>query len=300
VTIAVHGRGRTVEVAEVGALYCEVEGEGDGPPVLLVGGGPGVDHAHYHPWFSRLADGRSVIYYDHPGTGRSVDAVDGVFSVPTYAKAIEGLRAHLQLESLVLIGLSFGGFPAVEYAAQYPDRVSGLVLSNAHVDAQGWQEGNIDNVNRTLRAHFPETWTQLVSMRQAGVRSDDARYQELLSRALPRLEWADPWKRPELAAPDTAASWAAYASFVGADPEWEISGSLSGYTAALEELDVPALVLAGRHDGLTLPRFAFEHARRLPRARLHVFERSGHRPWCEEPEAYAEVVNTFLASIPAR
>ena len=298
-TAAVHGGGRTFEVAEVGALYYEVEGEGDGPPVLLVGGGPGVDHAHYHPWFSGLADRRRVIYYDHPGTGRSVSGDAGVFSVPAYAKAIEGLREHLDLESLVLIGLSFGGFPAAEYAAQHADRVSGLVLSNAHVDAEGWQEGNIDNVNRTLRTHFPETWAQLTSMRRAGVRSDDASYQELLSRALPRLEWADPWKRPDLEPADTAPSWAAYESFVGADPEWEISGSLKGFAARLEELDVPALVLAGRHDGLTLPRLAFEHARRLPRARLHVFERSGHRPWCEEPESYVEVVNTFLDSLPA-
>lgn len=297
-TVAVHGRGRTVEVAEVGPLYYEIEGDGDGPPVVLVGGGPGVDHAHYHPWFSGLSNGRSVIYYDHPGTGRSVGAGEGVFSVPTYAKAIEGLREHLELQSLVLLGVSFGGFPAIEYAAQHADRVSGLVLSNAHVDAQGWQEGNIDNVNRTLRTHFPETWTELVSMREAGVRSNDAGYQELVSRALPRLEWADLWTHRVLEPADSAPSWAAYESFVGADPEWEISGSLSGYTAALEELDVPALVLAGRHDGLTLPRVAFEQTRRLPRARLHVFERSGHRPWCEEPDAYVDVLTAFLASLP--
>ena len=289
-----HGMGRTIDVADIGPLYYEIEGEG--PPVLLVGGGPGVDHAHYHPWFSRLAERRRVIYYDHPGTGRSAPAADGVFTVDAYARAIESLREHLGLESLVLIGLSFGGFPAVEYVQQHPDRVAALVLSNAHVDARGWQEGNIDHVNLTLRERFPETWAELTAMRSDGVRSGDERYQELVGVALTGLEWADPWTHPALNRPESPPSWAAYESFVGADPEWEVTGSLAGYAPRLEDLDVPTLVVVGRYDGLTLPRLAFEQARRLPRSKLHVFERSGHRPWCEEPDAYVEVVERFLDS----
>lgn len=295
VTVQVHGLGRTIDIAGIGPLYYEIEGEG--PSVLLVGGGPGVDHAHYHPWFSRLAQRRRVIYYDHPGTGRSAPAAEGIFTVQAYARAIEGLREHLELESLVLIGLSFGGIPAVEYARQHPDRVVALVLSNAHVDARGWQEGNIDQVNLTLRERFPETWSQLTTMRAAGVRSADERYQELVGIALTGLEWAEPWTHPTLNPPDSPPSWAAYESFVGADPEWEVTGSLTGYAPRLEDLDLPTLVLAGRQDGLTLPRLAFEQANRLPRAKLHIFERSGHRPWCEEPEAYVEVVERFLNSM---
>jgi proline iminopeptidase len=296
VTVRVHGRGQTIDVAGIGRLYHEVEGEG--PPVLLVGGGPGVDHAHYHPWFSRLAQGRRVIYYDHPGTGRSVPAAEDAFTVEAYSSAIEALRGHLGIDSLALVGLSFGGIPAVEFAQQHPGRVAALVLSNAHVDARGWQEGNIDHVNLTLREHYPETWAELAAMRSAGVDSADERYQELLGIALPGLEWAEPWTRPTLNQPDTPPSWRAYEAFVGADPEWKVTGSLAGYAPRLEDIDVPTLVLAGRHDGLTLPRLAFEQAQRLPRATLHVFERSGHRPWCEEPDAYAEVVEGFLTSLP--
>ena len=296
VTAKVHGLGRTIDVADIGRLYYETEGEG--PSVLLVGGGPGVDHAHFHPWFSRLARRRRVIYYDHPGTGRSVPSAEGVFTVDAYARAIEGLRGHLGLESLVLVGLSFGGIPAVEYARQHPGRVVALVLSNAHVDARGWQEGNIDHVNQTLRDRFPETWAQLTAMRSSGVRSADERYQDLLSVALTGLEWAEPWAHRTLNQSDSPPSWAAYESFIGTDPEWEVTGSLAGHVPRLEDLDVPTLVLVGRHDGLTLPRLAFEHAQRLPRAQLHVFERSGHRPWCEEPDAYVEVIERFLDSLP--
>ena len=295
VTVLVHGQGRTIDIAGIGPLYYEVEGEG--PPVLLVGGGPGVDHSHYHPWFSRLAQGRRVIYYDHPGTGRSVPAED-VFTVEAYSAAIDALREHLGIDSLALIGLSFGGIPAVEFARQHPDRVAALVLSNAHVDARGWQEGNIDHVNLTLREHYPESWAEIAALRSAGVTSADERYQELLGVALPGLEWAEAGSRPALNQPDSPPSWRAYAAFVGADPEWKVTGSLAGHAPRLEDVDVPTLVLVGRHDGLTLPRLAFEQARRLPHARLHVFERSGHRPWCEEPDTYAEVVEGFLGSLP--
>ena len=65
----------------------------------------------------------------------------------------------------------------------------------------------------------------------------------------------------------------------------------------MASLALPVLVLTGRHDRVTTPAVAWVIADALPRSavELHVFERSGHRPWAEEPEAYFERVGRFLA-----
>ena len=286
-----HGHGQSIPLPGGGSLYYEVEG--DGPPVLLVGGGPGADHSHYHPWFSALAARRSVIYYDHPGTGRSEAGDDATYTLEMYAGAIEELRVHLGLASITLIGLSFGGLPAVDYTLRHPDRVTSLVLSNAHVDARGWQEGNIDHLNQTLRLHFPETWSEITALRERGVPSLDDRYQELVARAVPRLEWVRPDARPPMQH-DRPFTLAAYETFAGSDPEWTVDGTLRGYDPALEQITAPTLVVCGRWDGLTLPSIAAESARRIAGSRWHVFEDSAHRPWAEQPAAYFDVLGDFL------
>ncbi len=93
-----------------------------------------------------------------------------------------------------------------------------------------------------------------------------------------------------------------YAAFVGADPEWEVTGSLAGYdpSGRLATLAVPTLVLTGRHDRVTPPAIAYTLHRLLPgSARLVVFGRSAHRPWAEEPDAYFGTLAAFLAGAEA-
>ena len=149
---------------DAGRVYAETEGRG--PPVLIAGGGPGVGHSHYHPWFSALADRFTVVYMDYPGTGRSEGFDDPAsYSIAGYADAIETVRAGLAADWLFLIGISFGGLPAIEYALRHRHGLRGLVMSNAQLSAATWQQGNIDNVNAAMRQQFPERWEQIVALR---------------------------------------------------------------------------------------------------------------------------------------
>ena len=131
-----HGNGEHVET-DAGRVYVELEG--DGPLVILAGGGPGVGHAHYHPWFSRLAERRMVAYVDYPGTGRSGPADD--HTLEHYAAALEGIRRHVGAEQTAMVALSFGGLPALGHALAYPGALDALVLSNAQVSAATWSRG---------------------------------------------------------------------------------------------------------------------------------------------------------------
>ena len=254
-----------------------------------------MGHAHYHPWFSRLAATHTVVYFDHPGTGRSDRLPDpSSYTIPLYAEAIEALRVQLGLDRISLIGLSFGGMPALQYALDYAGRLDRLVLSNAQVSARTWQAGNIDNLNHEVRNQDPEAWAEILALRESGVFSLDPRYQELLEGAVERMEWFDPDHRPTLERdPEEGFELAVYEAFVGADPEWEVTGTMAGFDPALDAIDTPTLVVTGRHDRVTPPRIAAELAGALG-SELIVFERSAHRPWAEEPDAYFERVGAFL------
>ena len=174
-----------------------------------------------------------------------------------------------------------------------------LVLSNAQVSAASWQRTNIDGVNAELQRLFPVEWQQICRLRDHGVLSLDGEYQELVARVLPDLEWVDPWGHPPLNHPEGAASRRRSTDRSSApDPEWIVDGTLRGYDPLprLQEIQAQTLVVSGRYDRLTPPAVAHEiHDALAPgRRRLHVFERSAHRPWVEQPDEYFDVVGRFL------
>jgi len=273
-----------------------IEREGTGEPVVIAGGGPGKGHAHYHPWFSALAERFEVVYFDYIGTGRSDRLANrGDYSIRRYADQIEAVRLCLGVQRIAVIGVSFGGMPALDYAQRHPGAVKRLVLSNAQISARTWQERNIDVVNEALRVHFPERWRTLTAMRDRGVRSLDAHYQELFAELLEHLEWSEA-QHPQLEGDDfNAPNLEVYAGIVGEDPEWEVTGTMAGFEPDLALVSAPALVVTGRWDRMTTPAFAQELAPRLPDAELAVIEHSAHRPWAERPRDYFERVASFLA-----
>ncbi len=279
-----------------GRVYYETEGAG--PAVLVVPGGPGAAHAHYHPWFSALADSHTVIYFDQLGTGRS-DRLASGYSVGLYAETIRRLLQHLELEAAHLIGISFGGIAAAEVAASSPEQVMSLVLVDAQVDAHGWQMSNIDNVNDQLSKQYPQLWRQVMNLREDGVRSSDAAYQDLIGPAVEVLEWAGV-DHPELARePAYRFDYDTYLDFLGSDPEWTVGGSLQGHTVLdrLARQRIPLLIITGRHDRVTTPAVAFRvaEALRVPAGGVVTFERSGHRPWAEQPDDFFPRVRGFLS-----
>ncbi len=296
---ALHSHGDYV-TTDAGQIYYEVEGEG--PPVIIVPGGPGASHTHYHPWFSELATNHTVIYFDQLGTGRSDRlAAPTDYTLQRCALDIEVLRATLGFEQVSLVGLSFGSLPAIEYAITYTSQVSHLVLSNGHLNAETWQAGNIDNVNHELRMLYPERWDKLLQMRAQGVRSADPDYQALYDGLIAELNWIDPTGHPTLFStgdPRDAANFDMYIGLIGDDPEWSVTGTMQGYdpSPALADFQIPTLIVTGRYDRVTPPAISYQILQALPEGigQLEIFEHSSHRPWVEEPERYFDVVKAFL------
>jgi pimeloyl-ACP methyl ester carboxylesterase len=120
-------------------LYFDVEGcrlvaQGGAmmqrPTLVLLHGGPGVDHSFFKPEFSAMADAAQVIYLDQRGSGRSDRGDPSGWTWSRWADDVAGFCRALEIESPLLVGTSSGGRVAVECAARHPSLVSGLALDS--------------------------------------------------------------------------------------------------------------------------------------------------------------------------
>jgi len=117
-----------VPVNNAELFYREV---GEGLPIIVIHGGPDFDHTYLLPDMDRLADSYRLIYYDQRGRGKSQGELrlEDV-RIDQYIEDLEALRNHLGLETVAVLGHSWGGHVAMHYALQRPDRVSHMVLMN--------------------------------------------------------------------------------------------------------------------------------------------------------------------------
>jgi len=104
---------------------------GQGPAIIVLHGGPDFDHSYLVPDLDRLSDSFHLIYYDQRGRGRSADRVQPEdVTLASDIADIEKVRQYFHLDSVVLLGHSWGTVLALEYALRYPQRVSGMILMN--------------------------------------------------------------------------------------------------------------------------------------------------------------------------
>lgn len=98
------------------------------PTLVGLHGGPGVDGTALRYWLSPLADVAQVVVPDLRGHGRSDRGDPADWDLPTWTSDIRQLCSILGIQRPVLLGVSFGGFVAQQYAATYPDEIAGLIL----------------------------------------------------------------------------------------------------------------------------------------------------------------------------
>src|SRR5512135_3312569 len=135
-------RGARLLKIEDASLFVDVVGHGY--PLLLMHGGPSADHWTMLP-FRRLADQFTVIFYDHRCNGRSTGAPVESMTWENLTADADAIREKLGFERWAVLGHSFGGHVALEYALRYPDSVSHLVLLDTGGDAR-WSMENASKV----------------------------------------------------------------------------------------------------------------------------------------------------------
>lgn len=275
----------TMPIRDV-SLFVEVIGHGY--PLVLMHGGPGADHWSLMP-LRGCADQFTLIFYDHRCNGRSVGSPVSSMTWENLTADADALRQKLGFEKWAVLGHSFGGHVALEYALRYPESVSHLLLLDTGGDSR-WARQNAGDL-LAKRGYSPKK-VELVrrffngeiapnEMLPALMRFGGAYYHHpslmLSARDLARGEWRTRI-RPE------ALIFAGRHLLKG----WTVMDRLS-------RIKVPTLVIAGRDDFLFPPEHQVELAAGIPNARLRIIERAGHNVLSEGAAEVIEAVRDFIS-----
>jgi proline iminopeptidase len=220
-----------------------------------------------------------LVYYDHRGNGRSGRPPPETLTFERFCSDADSLRAHLGFEKVAVLGNSFGGFIALEYAMRYPGRLSHLILldtaptfdSGEEVEANARRKGATAGQLEALEAsadNNAEFWQLWKLIEPLYFHTFDANIAErVLGRTIISVE----------------ANEAGGAITEGWDR-----------TPHLGEISAPTLVLVGRDDFVCPPSQAKIMHERIPNSELVVCEKSGHFANVEEPEAFFDAVREWL------
>jgi proline iminopeptidase len=100
------------------------------PTLILLHGGPGLDHSSFKLELDSLREVAQLVYVDHRGNGRSARAMADTWNLAQWADDVRGLCDVLGIERPIVLGQSFGGFVAQVYAARHPGHPGGLIFSS--------------------------------------------------------------------------------------------------------------------------------------------------------------------------
>jgi proline iminopeptidase len=263
---------------------------GQGYPLVLMHGGPGLDHTSLLA-LQPLADQFTLIFYDHRCNGRSAGAEVSSMTFENLTADADALRQTLGFDKWAVLGHSFGGNVALEYALRYPHSLSHLVLMNTGGD-QWWVNQNAPEL-LAKRGYSPSTV-------QAARRFYNGRITpgEFLPTSMKLMsgyfyrnfllvmahEVFSPGPRPKMR------------------PEALIFGYtqlLKGWTVMdrLSEIQAPTLVMAGRYDFLFPTEHQVALAAGITNARLEIIERAGHNPHMERSAEVIKIIKSFIAEV---
>ena len=268
------------------SLFVKVVGQGY--PLLIMHGGPGMDHTSMLP-LQPCADQFTMIFYDHRCNGRSDGADVTSMTWENLTADAEALRQTLGFDKWAVLGHSFGGMVALEYALRYPQSLSHLLLMDTCGDTR-WVQHNAPEI--LAKRGYSAAAVQAARRFFNGQLTPG----EVFPAAL-KFARAYYYHFSLLA----MARQAIFGPRVKMRPEAQIFGFsqlLTGWTVMdrLSEIQVPTLVLAGRHDFQFPPEHQAILADRLPNAQLEIIERAGHNAPMERPAEVIEVVKRFLVT----
>jgi L-proline amide hydrolase len=266
-------------------------------PLIVLHGGPGATHQYLEPLEEIARFGRRVIFYDQIGCGRSDRPEQAAFyDVSTFVAELAAIREYLGLDRVHILGQSWGGMLAMEYALTQPAGVVSMIVADSPASMALW----VAEANRLRASLPPDVQAALATHEAAGTTTDPAYVaaaEVFYRRHVCRL---DPW--PDCFTRTAEALEGGYVyNLMNGPSEFHCIGTLKDWdiTGRLHEIAVPTLLLSGRYDEAT-PLIVGTIHERIPGSEWIVFESSSHTPHLEEPAAFNTTVRAFLAGTESR
>jgi proline iminopeptidase len=264
-------------------LFVDEVGSSDGLPLIVLHGGPGLDHTATKPWLAPLGDAFRLLHVDERCQGRSERVDPATLSLEVFARDVDLLAEALGVDRFALLGHSFGAIITTWHAIN-------LGTAAAYVISGGGDSSEklMADVNASLKAMgepgkaIADSWEW-----EKSVRTEDEAAELMRIQAPFHFAGEPP---PDFAAetiytPDVLRHFAneGYGDF--------------DYTADLGRVSKPTLVLVGAEDRVTTPRAARVLHDGITGSELAVLDGAGHMSMIEAQDAYLGAVREFLRRI---
>jgi proline-specific peptidase len=280
------GEGRLIDIGDTSLYVVE---RGRDYPLIILHGGPGLDHHMFGDYLDPLTDDYRLILVDQRANGRSGRPPEDTWTLEQNAKDVGLLAKAMGLGKYTVLGHSYGAFVALQHAVDFPGQAAQTIVSSGVPGSRflmSYVEQQLANFEpKELRQQVTDSWA-----REQQARTEDE-VAALTSDQLP-FQFADPFD-PRIAAYEQRTAGTVYSPEVLRKFSSEDYGGIE-VENRLGSISQPVLILAGRHDRTCSMEAAEFMAANVPKAELIVFEKSAHMTFVEENERYVSTVRAFL------
>ena len=269
-------------------LYCMTIGHGS--PIIVLHGGPGLDHTYLLPQLKELAKNHKLIFYDQRGSGKSSGAIDSEsININNFVSDLEGLRKALEIKKMNLLGHSWGGLLAMYYAINYPEHVKSLMLLNS----VGYSSEFFSPFNQNVvRRRTPEDSIGIAKI----MTSDEFKNADIgTMNIFFKIFFKSYFYNQSLDSELTIDFNKRTAENIF--PIYNLFGKLLANFDIKEKLKIlncPVLIVHGDYDPIPL-KCAEELNADIKNSKLVVLKNCGHFSYIEAPRRLFKVCNEFLA-----
>ena len=262
-----------------------VEEVGSGFPLVVLHGGPGLDHTMFRPWLDPLGDELRLLYVDERGQGRSERVDPATLSLEVFARDVDLLAEALELDGFALLGHSFGAIVTTWHATEIGTAAAYVISGGA--DAS---EPLLADVEASLVAMGDRGRPIAESWEQEQTVETEAELKELLRAQMPFHFHGEP---PPGYGEETVGSPEVLRHFA------KIGYGDFDFRPRLGDVRRPTLVVVGEHDRTTTTRAARVLHEGIRGSGLVVVPDAGHMSFVEAEARYLDAVRSFLRAASA-
>ncbi|CAN5380652.1 alpha/beta hydrolase [soil metagenome] len=262
---------------------------GDGKPLLIINGGPGMNSEGFESLAKQLSENRMTIIYDQRGTGKSALPIldSTTISMQLMIDDIESIRKTLKIEKWSVLGHSFGGMLASYYATQNPESIDKLILSSSG----GIDLGLLNYVNESINSKLTKSQLDSVSYWNEKINAGDTSHFAKLQKGknLAHAYVIDPKYLPVIAERLTQGNPTVNQLI------WNSLFSIQFDCAEkLKTFDHPVLIIQGKEDIIHSETAEIAH-KVLKHSKVVYMEHCIHYGWLDNEKVYFREINSFLA-----